>query len=124
MNFESLPNEVLALIAAVVHPSTIVSYALTSKRIWKCSVKALELHRTRLSYRFVHDRSPQGVVSLLRSLIGDTSLSWYIRRLESWAARDKWEGWKPLTFVNAVESTRLLTAPEEAIPEIDNADEG
>lgn len=99
----TLPKELVSLIAELVHPSTIVSFALLDKRTLACSTKALHLHQSRLSLHLLHDRSPNNMVDLLRKLIANPNLSWYVRRFEIFGNRTSWEEWKSKVYLNGEE---------------------
>lgn len=96
----SLPEELLCKISDFVHPQTAIDWACASKILSRCSLQALEMHRQRASdLRVVHDRNPITVPSLLRSSLSDPELLCYVRSLDIWELREKFEEWKSPSFI-------------------------
>lgn len=88
----SLPKQLLCKISDFVHPQNVIDWACTNKIISRCSFKALEKHSQRASdLRVVHDRNPITIPSLLRSSFSDPELLWYVRSLDIWDLREKFE---------------------------------
>ena len=99
-NLLSLPTELLLKVVDSTHPGSLVSFAVTNRKIYAVSFPALQTHRGRRStLRVVHDRNPINVPSVLRSIISEPSLAWYIRHLEIWELRQNFSMWTSSTFV-------------------------
>lgn len=95
MSLLDLSNELITTIAELIHPATIVDFALTCHRIQDCSSGSLALHRSRQrELRAHHDRHPTNIVNLLRTASTSPDLLWYIRVLEFYGARPLWQHWK------------------------------
>lgn len=95
MSLLSLSNELIATIAELVHPSTIVNFALTCHRVFDCASGTLPFHRERQQLlRAHHDRHPIDIINLLRMASTSPDLLWYIRVLEFYGSRSTWEEWK------------------------------
>ena len=91
----SLPEELLCEISGFVHPGTVVSWASSSKVLYRCSLETLETHKKRCSkFRVIHDRNPMTIPSLLRDSVSEPELLWYIRSFDIWDVREKFEEWK------------------------------
>ena len=55
----------------------------------------METHKQRSSeLRVVHDRNPITIPSLLRDSVSEPEITWYVRSLDIWDVRDKFEEWK------------------------------
>ncbi|KAE9375864.1 hypothetical protein N431DRAFT_437329 [Stipitochalara longipes BDJ] len=91
----SLSNELIANIAEIVHPSSIVNLALTCHRLHDCASTSLTLHRSRQrELRTQHDRHPMNILNLLRKGRISPDVLWYIRVLEFYGGRSTWQAWK------------------------------
>ncbi|KAN0112545.1 hypothetical protein V8E51_005496 [Hyaloscypha variabilis] len=91
----SLSNELIANIAELVHPSSIVNFALTCHRVHDCASSSLTLHRSsQQELRAQHDRHPMNIVDLVRMASDSLDSLWYIRVLEFYGGRTKWQEWK------------------------------
>jgi len=95
MSLLSLSNELIATIAEMVHPSSIVNFALTCHRLHDCASNSLTLHCSRRwALKARHDRHPMNILNLLRDASTSPDILWYVRVLEFYGGRSKWEEWK------------------------------
>jgi hypothetical protein len=95
MSLLLLSNELITAIAEIVHPSSVVNFALTSHHLYNCASDCLALHRSRqLALRAQHDRHPMTIINLLHMAYTSPDLLWYVRVLEFYGGRSSWESWK------------------------------
>ena len=115
----SLPEELFCKISGFVHPQTVIDWACTCKVLSRCSLQALQTHRKHQSeLRVVHDRNPMTVPLLLRSSLSQPGILWYLRSLDIWELREKFQEWKSPIFSDANPhydwgSPEFLNWPEE-----------
>ena len=101
-NLFSLPEELFCKISDFIHPQTVIDWACTCKVLSRCSLQALQTHRKHQSeLRVVHDRNPMTIPLLLRSSISQPGILWYLRSLDIWELREKFEEWKSPIFADA-----------------------
>ena len=97
----SLPEELFCKISDFIHPQTVVDWACTCKVLSRCSLHALQTHRKHQSeLRVVHDRNPMTIPSLLRSSLSQPEILWYLRSLDIWELREKFQEWKSPIFTD------------------------
>ena len=113
-----LPEEILCKISHFVHPSTVIDWACTCNLLSRCSLEALRIHKQRHpEFRVVHDRNPITIPSLLRRSLYEPEILWYIRSLDIWDLREKFEEWKSPVFTEGnpydLESDESLDWPEK-----------
>lgn len=112
-----LPEEVLCLISDFVYPQTVIDWACACKVLSRCSLGALEIHKQRRpEFRVVHDRNPITIPSLLRRGLSEPGILWYIRSLDIWDLREKFEEWKSPNLksnCHGVELDESLNWPEK-----------
>jgi hypothetical protein len=95
MSLLCLSNELIIVITDIIHPSTIVNFALTCHRIHGCASGSLALHRSRQrELKAQHDRHPMTILKLLRIASISPALLWYIRVLEFYGGRSSWKQWR------------------------------
>ena len=98
----SLPKEILCKISSFVHPQTVIDWACTCNVLSCCSLGALRIHKQRLpEFRVVHDRNPITIPSLLQRSLSEPGILWYIRSLDIWDLREKFEEWKSPIFTGS-----------------------
>jgi len=95
----SLPNELVCRILELIHPDSLVSFALANRQIYAKSLHSLQIHRDRFSnLRLIHDRNPTNVPSAMRNAVSEPNLAWYTRSLEVWECRRNFSTWKSPVF--------------------------
>ena len=95
----SLPEELLCEISGFVYPGTLFAWACTCKVLARCSLQALETHKQRRpELRVVHDRNPITIPLLMRESLSEPGILWYVRSLDIWDLREKFEEWKSPRF--------------------------
>ena len=116
----SLPEELFCKISDFIHPQTVIDWACTCKALSRCSLKALQTHRNYQSeLRVVHDRNPMTIPLLLRSSLFQPGILWYLRSLDIWELREKFQEWKSPIFYRGNphapdwDSPEFLNWPEE-----------
>ena len=114
----SLPEEILCIISDFVRPQTVIDWACTCNLLSRCSLGALRIHKQRRpELRVVHDRNPITIPSLLQRSLSEPGTSWYIRSLDIWDLREKFEEWKSPVFTESnphdLESDESLDWPEK-----------
>ena len=114
----SLPEELFCKISDFVHPQTVIDWACTCKVLYRCSLQALNTHKKRRSeFPVVHDRNPITIPSLLRSTVSEPEILWYVRSLDVWDLREKFEEWKCQVFTERNpydwETEEFLNWPEK-----------
>lgn len=96
-----LPPELLTRIAESTHPSDSLAFALANKAFYECIKKCLSYYRQKANeLRLVHDREPLRLVELLRLILLEPHLGYFVRTFEVWAVRtgpDDWT-WASLGF--------------------------
>ncbi|KAM0801140.1 hypothetical protein BDR22DRAFT_211074 [Usnea florida] len=117
-NLLSLPEELLCKISGFIHPQTIIDWACTCKVLSRCSLQALQTHRKHQSeLRVVHDRNPMTIPLLLRTSLAQPEILWYLRSLDIWELREKFQEWKSPIFYDGNphdrDSPEFLNWPEE-----------
>lgn len=113
-----LPEEILCRISDFVYPQTVIDWACTCKVLSRCSLGALEIHKQRRSeFRVAHDRNPITIPSLLWRSLSEPGILWYIRSLDIWDLREKFEEWKSPFFIESnphdLQSDEALDWPEK-----------
>ena len=113
-----LPEEILCRISEFVHPQTVIDWACTCKVLSRCSLEALKIHKQRRpEFRVVHDRNPITIPSLLWRSLSEPGILWYIRSLDIWDLREKFEEWKSPDFTwsnpHDLHSDEYLDWPEK-----------
>lgn len=95
----SLPDELFCKISGFIHPQTVIDWACTCRVLSRCSLQALQTHRKYQSeLRVVHDRNPMTIPLLSRSSLSQPEILWYLRSLDIWELREKFQEWKSPTF--------------------------
>ena len=117
-NLLSLPEELFCKISGFIHPQNVIDWACTCKVLLRCSLQALQTHRKYQSeLRVVHDRNPMTIPLLLRSSLSQPGVLWYLRSLDIWELREKFQEWKsPMFYGNlpfGSDSPEYLNWPEE-----------
>ena len=98
-NLLSLPEELFCKISGFIHPQNVIDWACTCKVLSRCSLQALQTHRNNQSeLRVVHDRNPMTIPSLVRSSLSQPGILWYLRSLDIWELREKFQEWKSPIF--------------------------
>ena len=108
-------------ISGFIHPQTIIDWACTCKVLSRCSLEALQTHRKHQSeLRVVHDRNPMTIPLLLRTSLAQPEILWYLRSLDIWELREKFQQWKSPVFLMGnphqhlpFDSPEYLNWPEE-----------
>ena len=99
-NLLSLPEELFCKISDFIHPQTVIDWACTCKVLSRCSLQALQTHRKHQSeLRVVHDRNPMTIPLLSRSSLSQPGILWYLRSLDIWELREKFQEWKSPSFL-------------------------
>ena len=113
-NLLSLPEELFCKISGFIHPQTVIDWACTCKVLSRSSLQALQTHRKHQSeLRVVHDRNPMTIPLLLRSSLSQPEILWYLRSLDIWELREKFQEWKSPIFLEGNPHTHFdWDAPE------------
>jgi hypothetical protein len=123
MSLLSLSNELITGITEILHPSTIVNFALTCHRLYECASGSLALHRSRQKeLRAHHDRNPTNIIDLARMANTSPELLWYVRILEFYGSRSSWEDWKTYSDYESVKDEPkfdLSSSGDEQLAELD-----
>lgn len=98
-----LPDELLSAISNQVDPSTLSAFASTCKRVFSCCQKALVVHAKHYDeLHLLHDRNAMTVLDVLRDILANPHLAWYIRGLEWWQLRETFAHWHGPDFFDLV----------------------
>lgn len=95
LSITDLPVELITCIADDIYPGTAVSFACACRLLHSCIAARLRECRRKSGVLYtLHDREPMRIVKLLRELMRDPDLGYYVRKFEIWAKRDKPAHWK------------------------------
>ena len=86
-----LPSELLIHIASQVHPSSLLSFACLCRRFHLLSIEFLNEHKkNQRKYYEINDRYSLNIPWILKDILLDPRLAWYIRRLVFYSQRVSW----------------------------------
>ena len=96
-----LPEELLTWTASVTYPSSLLTFALGCRTLYRCSKQALEeQQKLSVEYRVCHDRLPLTIPSLLRLVTSAPHVAWHVRGLEFWGVRPDFAKWKTWSWTH------------------------
>ncbi|KAI9777903.1 MAG: hypothetical protein M1835_005107 [Candelina submexicana] len=108
----NMPNELVHEIFSLLHPSSIVDFACTCKRIHAVAPNILKEHKARMQrYYEVNDWYPDTIASTLLEVLTDPWLAWYIRRLVIFVHRGDWEEPAPIIDENTAYCSKYFSKP-------------